>query len=30
MGAMDDAVEDGVGQGGIAEYLKMPLFRIDW
>ena len=24
MGAMDDAVEDGVGQGGIAEHGAMP------
>jgi hypothetical protein len=26
---MDDAVENGVGQGGITEYLRVPLFRID-
>ena len=24
MGAMDDAVENGVGQGGIAEHSAMP------
>ena len=29
MGAVDDAVENGVGQGGITEYLRVPLFRID-
>jgi len=26
---VDDAVENGVGQGGITEYLRVPLFRID-
>jgi len=29
MGAVDDAIENGVGQGGITEYLRVPLFRID-
>jgi len=29
MGAMDDAVENGVGQRWITEYLRVPLFRID-
>ena len=29
MGAVDDAVENGVGERGITEYLRVPLFRID-
>ena len=30
VGAMEDAVEDGVGQSWIAEYHRLPPFRIDW
>jgi hypothetical protein len=29
VGIVNDAIEDGVGQGGITEYLRVPLFRID-
>jgi len=29
MGVMDDAVEDGVGEGRLTEHCRMPLFRID-
>jgi len=29
MSAVDDAVEDSVGESGVTEYLRVPLFRID-
>jgi hypothetical protein len=30
VGVVDEAVEDGVGDGGIADHCRMPLFQIDW
>jgi len=28
MSVVDDAVEDGIGESGIAEHRRVPLFRI--
>jgi hypothetical protein len=28
MGVVDEAVEDGVGEGGVAEHRKVPRFQI--
>jgi hypothetical protein len=30
MGVVNEAVEDGVGISRITEYLRVPLFRLDW
>ena len=29
VGIVNDAVEDGVSEGRLTEYLRVPLFRID-
>jgi len=29
MGVVNDPVEDGVGESGLTEHCRMPLFRID-
>jgi len=28
MGVVDEAVEDGVGEGGVADHCRLPLFRM--